>query len=74
MARGFAVWGLDRFFAGKISTYRLRLGSVETSVAEMEAFSAPNDGVSGEAPEPEGEAEEVAQGEEPEVAENLAVA
>src|SRR5580698_11430588 len=40
----------------------------------MEAFSAPDDGVSGEAPEPEGEAEEVAQGEEPEVAENLAVA
>ena len=41
---------------------------------EAEAFAAPDDSVAGEAPDPEEEAEEVAQGEEPEIAEDLLVA
>ena len=46
----------------------------DAAVAEVEALAAPDYGVAGEAPGPEDEAEGVAQGEEPEVAEDLAVA
>ena len=41
---------------------------------EAEAFSAPDDSVAGEARYPEGEAEEIAEGEEPEIAKNCPVA
>jgi hypothetical protein len=46
----------------------------DAAVAEVEEFAAPDDGVAGEAPCPEAEAEEVAQRKEIEIAEDLAVA
>ena len=49
-------------------------GGGDAAVAEVEEFAAPDDGVAGETPGPKGEAEEVAQGKEIEVAEDLAVA
>ena len=46
---------------------------MEMAVVEAEALAAPEDGVAGVAPEPEEQAAGVAEGEEPEVAEDLCV-
>ena len=50
------------------------MGWGDAAVAEVEKFAPPDNGVAGEAPGPEAETEEVAQGKEIEVAEDLAVA
>ena len=46
---------------------------VQTAAFEGEAFAAPVDGVAGEGPDPEDEACGIADGEQPEVGEYLAV-
>ncbi len=54
--------------------FNLRFQLNELSVFQEEAFVAPGDGVGGIAPGPDGECEQVAQRQKPEVAQDLAVA